>query len=164
MSDSQDRVNTEVLDSLEREIQDKGRGRPARDVVENALDKVPDGPLDNVGGGSALGVLGYYAISTGQLAVLPIPGIRQPGYKTISHGVEDMGEYERHNVRINAASKNVAEFAAKYDVAAPSNIDFITSETEVVETNEITRRPTLSTWEVIVHVADRGKAEESNGQ
>lgn len=152
-------VNLRVIEALEDEIQDKGGGRPGRDVIESALDKIPSGPLDNVGGGTALGVLGYYAISTGQLAVLPIPGIRQPGYKTISHGVEEAGEYEEHVVRINAASKNVAEFAAKYDVAAPSNIDFITSETEIVETNEITRRPTLSTWEVIVHVADRGTTE-----
>ena len=71
-----------------------------------------------------------------------------------------MGTYERHDVRINAASRDVAEFAAKYAVASPSNIDYLTSEVEAVETNEVTSRSTLSTWEVIVHVADRGKTQE----
>jgi hypothetical protein len=149
------------LDNIEDRVQDKGMTRPVRKNVEQALDKIPDGPLDNLGGGSALGVAGYYAISTGQTAVLPIPGVRQPGYNVISHGAEVQDQYVRHTVKINAASKNVAEFAAKYDVSAPSNIDFITSETEIVSIEEIKTRPTLSTWEVVVDVADRGQIEDS---
>ena len=149
-----------VLDRLEDKIQDEGNSRKIRSKLENTLDSVPPGPLDNLGEGSAVGVAGYFAISTGQTAVLPIPGIRQPGYHVISHGMSEEGEYERHTVRINAASRDVAEFAAKYDVASPSNIDFLTSETEIVSIEEITQRPTLSTWEIIVDVADRGQKDQ----
>lgn len=148
------------LDKIENRIQDTGNSRPARSKIEKALDEIPDGPLDNLGGGTAAGVIGYYAISTGQLAVLPIPGIKQPGYGVISHGAEPRDQYERHTVRISAASKNIAEFVAKYEVSAPSNVDFFASETEVVSTDEIKQRPTFSTWEVVVDVADRGQKEE----
>jgi len=148
------------LDRIEDRIQDQGNSRVLRSKIEDTLDKIPNGPLDNVGEGSLAGVAGYMAISTGQTAVIPIPGVRQPGYHTISHGVEPMDEFERHTVRISAASRDVAEFAAKYDVASPSNIDFLTSETEVVSVEEIKERPTLSTWEIIVDVADRGQIEE----
>jgi len=148
------------LDRIEDRIQDQGNSRVLRSKIEDTLDKIPNGPLDNVGEGSLAGVAGYMAISTGQTAVIPIPGVRQPGYHTISHGVDVRGEFERHTVRISAASKNVAEFAAKYDVASPSNIDFLTSETEIVSVEQIKERPTLSTWEVVVDVADRGQVEK----
>ncbi|EGQ44231.1 MAG: hypothetical protein J07AB43_02900 [Candidatus Nanosalina sp. J07AB43] len=145
------------LDTIEEQIQDEERSRPVRDVVENGLDKIPSGPLGNVGGGTAAGVAGYYAISTGQLAVLPIPGIKQPGYSVISHGVDVRDQFERHTVRINAASKNVAEFVAKYEVSAPSNVDFLASDTPIVSIEELKQRATFSTWEVVVDVADRGQ-------
>jgi hypothetical protein len=147
------------LDNVEDKLQDRGFTRPVRDKVEGALDKIPDGPLDNLGGGSLAGVAGYYAISTGQTAVLPIPGIRQPGYSVISHGAEIKENFERHTVRMNAASKNVAEFAAKYEVSSPGNVDFLTSETEIVSTEELKSRNTISTWEIIVDVADRGQKD-----
>ena len=147
------------LDKIEDRIQDKGRSRVVRDRIEDSLEKIPDGPLDNLGSGNGVGVAGYYLISTGQLAVLPIPGVRQPGYKTISHGVEAFDQYERHTVRISAASKNVAEFAAKYEVSSPSNIDFLASETETQSIEQIKERPTFSTWEIVVDVADRGQIE-----
>lgn len=147
------------LDKIEDEIQDKDMSRPLRDKVEGMLDQIPNGPLDNFGEGSAAGALGYLAISTGQTAVIPIPGVRQPGYHVISHGVETRGEFERHTVNMSAASKDVAEFAAKYEVASPSNIDFITSETEIVSIEETKERPTLSTWQIVVDVADRGQIE-----
>lgn len=148
------------LDKVEDRIQDRDDPRPARSKIEKALDEIPDGPLDNLGGGTVAGVIGYYAISTGQLAVLPIPGIKQPGYGVISHGAEARGEYERHTVRISAASKDIAEFVAKYEVSAPSNIDFFASETEIASMDEIKSRPTFSTWEVVVDVADRGQKDE----
>ena len=148
------------LDNIEDKLQDQGITRPVRDRAEQALDKIPSGPLDNLGGGSIAGVAGYYAISTGQTAVLPIPGVRQPGYSVISHGVDVKQNFERHTVRINAASKNVAEFAAKYEVSSPSNVDFLTSETEILSTEELKSRNTVSTWEIVVDVADRGQKEE----
>jgi len=145
------------LDNIEEVTEEIGN--PVRDNGSEALDKIPDGPLDNLGSGSLVGAVGYYAISTGQTAVLPIPGVRQPGYKTISHGAEEMGEFERHTIKINAASQKVAEFAAKYEVAAPSNIDFILSETEIRSSEVVTKRPTFSTWEIVVDVADLGQTE-----
>jgi len=147
----------EPLDNIEEITEEVGN--PVRDNGSDLLDKIPDGPLNNVGSGSVIGAAGYYAISTGQTAVLPIPGVRQPGYKTISHGAEEMGEFERHTIKINAASQKVAEFAAKYEVAAPSNIDFILSETEIRSTEVVTKRPTFSTWEIVVDVADLGQKE-----
>jgi hypothetical protein len=148
------------LDKIEDKIQEREDPRPARSKIEKALDEIPNGPLNNLGGGTAAGVIGYYAISTGQLAVLPIPGIKQPGYGVISHGVKPKEEFERHTVRISAASKDIAEFVAKYEVSAPSNIDFFASETEVSSVDQIKKRPTFSTWEVVVDVADRGQKDE----
>ena len=145
------------LDKVEGVFEDTGK--PVRDKGSDMLDKIPDGPLDNLGSGTAIGAAGYYAISVGQTAVIPIPGVRQPGYHVISHGSEAKKNFERHTIKINAASQKVAEFASKYDVAAPSNVDFVTSETELVSVEEVKSRPTFSTWEVVVDVADRGQKE-----
>jgi hypothetical protein len=145
-----------VLDKLEDRIEQNDRSRLLREKLENGTDKIPEGPFEKVGDGKIVGVAGYYAISTGQTAVLPIPGVRQPGYNVISHGSEVFDEYVRHTVRVEAASKHVAEFVSQYDVSAPSNIDYLTSELDVVSIEQIKERPTMSTWEVVVDVADRG--------
>lgn len=147
------------LDKLEQRLEGTGRSRFFREKFENATDKIPDGPLGRAGDGKVTGAVGYYAISTGQVAVLPVPGIRQPGYNVISHGSEVFENHVRHTVRIEAASKHVAEFASEYAVAAPSNIDYVTSEMETVSIEQIKERPTFSTWEVVVDVADRGTEE-----
>lgn len=148
-----------ILDRAEEEADENESKRPGRSLFEKTLDRIPNGPFGKAGGGSAIGYAGYFAAATGQLAVLPVPGVRQPGYHVISHGAEAMDEFERHTVRVAAASKNVAEVAAAYDVAAPSNIDFITGESDVVSTEIIKERPTYTTWEVVVDVADRGQKE-----
>lgn len=151
-----------ILDGVEDVIEDEtGRARkPLRDAVEGALDKIPRGPLGKIGEGNIAGFGGYFAIKTGQLAVLPVPGVRQPGFHAISHGVRSKEEFEEHVIRINAASRKVAEVACEYEIASPSNIDFVTSEVESVEVKELKSRPTYSTWEFTVHVADRGAKEE----
>lgn len=154
-----DEQDQSFLDRLEDKIEDASYQRGLRDRFEKNIDKVPKGPLNKAGDGQLVGLAGYAAISTGQTAVLPIPGVRQPGYNVISHGAEVFSKYVRHTVRINAASKNIAEFAAKYDVSAPSNIDYLSSEIETVSIDEIKSRPTFSTWEVVVDVADRGQKE-----
>jgi len=150
-----------VLDNIEDVIEDpSGRARkPLRDAVEGALDKIPRGPLGKIGEGNIAGFGGYFAIKTGQLAVLPVPGVRQPGFHAISHGVQPRDEFEEHVIRINAASRKVAEVACEYEIASPSNIDFVTSEVEAVEVKELKSRPTYSTWEFRVEVADRGVKE-----
>lgn len=148
-----------VFDRIENRLEDSGSKRPFRDTLDRTLDEIPSGPLGKGGDGFAVGLVGYVAIRTGQLAVLPIPGIRQPGYGVISHGVEDRDNFERHTVRIAAATKQVAKIAAEYEVAAPSNIDYITGEVETVDDSVITERSTFSTWEFVVDVADRGQKE-----
>jgi len=145
-----------VLDRLEDEADEEDSLRPIREAFESATENIPSGPGGLLGEGNLTGVAGYYAISTGQVAVLPIPGVKQPGYSVISHGAEQFEDFERHTVNINAASKHVAEVACEYEVSSPSNIDFITSEVEVVSVEEKKERPTFSTWEVVVDVADRG--------
>lgn len=148
-----------VFDRIEDLGEEQDSVRPIREAAENATDSIPEGPFGKAGDGDLIGVAGYYAISTGQVAVLPIPGIRQPGYKVISHGVEAFDEYERHTVQITAASEHVARVAAEYAVSAPSNIDWASSEVETVSVQEIKSRSTFSTWEFEVDVADRGQEE-----
>lgn len=134
--------------------------KPLRKAIERSVDQIPTGPLGKLGEGNIVAGGAYVAIRSGQLAVLPIPGARQPGFHAISHGVESRDGFERHTVRINAASRKVAEVAAEYQVASPSNIDYVSSEIETVEVNELTSRTTYSTWEYIVDVADRGQKNE----
>lgn len=148
-----------IFDRAEDRLDDMESKRPGRDFLEDTLTTIPEGPLGKAGEGNVVGYAGYFASSTGQLAVLPIPGVRQPGYHPISHNVEVMDDFERHTVAIAAASRNIAEVAAAYDVAAPSNIDFITGEIDVVSTEKVNERSTYTTWEVVVDVADRGQKE-----
>lgn len=148
------------LDRLERSTEEAGESaRPLRETIEDRLDQIPSGPLGKIGEGDTIGAAAFVAVRSGQLAVFPIPGVKQPGFSVVSHGVEDQGEFERHNIRINAASKNVAKFASEYLVAAPSNIDWVTSEIEVVSMEPVTERSTYTTWDVEVDVADRGQKE-----
>ena len=147
------------LDRIERRVEKGESKRPFRNALEEATDQIPSGPLGKGGEGDVIGAAGYVAIKTGQLAVLPIPGAKQPGFQFISHGVEDKGNYEEHTIRVNAYSRSIAQFAAEYEAAAPSNLDFISSEVDTIEITEITERTTSSTWEVVVEVADRGQAE-----
>jgi len=148
-----------ILDRAEDRAGERGSKRPGRELLEGVLEAIPEGPGGKLGDGSVIGYAGYFAAATGQLAVLPVPGVRQPGYHVISHGAEAMDEFERHTVRVSAASKNIAEIAAAYDVAAPSNIDFLSGETDIVSTEKIKERSTYTTWEVVVDVADRGQKE-----
>jgi hypothetical protein len=148
-----------VFDRIENRLEESGSKRPFRDTVDNVLDEFPSGPLGKGGDGFVAGLVGYVAIRTGQLAVLPVPGIKQPGYGVISHGVESKGNFERHTIRIAAATKQVAMIAAEYEVAAPSNVDYLTGEVETVDDSVITERSTFNTWEFVVDVADRGQKE-----
>jgi hypothetical protein len=148
-----------ALDEIERRFDNQGSHRPLREGLEDVLERIPEGPGKKLGEGDMLGAAGYFAISTGQTAVIPIPGVRQPGYSVISHGSEVMETKVRHTVRITAASKNVAKFASEYEVSAPSNLDYSTGEVVTVSIEEVKPRPTYSTWEVVVDVADRGQKE-----
>lgn len=157
-SDTEPRSRTTLLDRVEDAIETSGESkRPLRDKFEAKVKQIPSTPLDKIGGGNVIGYAAYFAAQTGQLAVLPIPGVRQPGYHVISHGAESIEEFERHTVRLSAVSKDVAEVVAAYEVSAPSNIDFLTSETEIRSVEKVKERPTYTTWEIVVDVADRGQ-------
>lgn len=151
----------ERIDEIEDKVERKTNNnlRPLRNAIESQLAKIPSGPFGKIGEGDLAGVVGYALIKTGQLAVLPIPGVRQPGFQVISHGVDTGGEFDTHTVRINAASRNIATFASEYEVSAPSNIDYITSEVESIKVETLTERPTYNTYEIVVEVADRGTTE-----
>lgn len=151
---------TTLLDRIEDRADERGTRRPLRSSFEKTTDKIPQGPLGKLGDGVLVGYTGYVATRTGQLAVLPIPGVRQPGFHVISHGVKEFNEFERHTVNISAASRQVAQVVAEYHVAAPSNIDFLTGEVETVSIEQKKERGTFSTWEIVVDVADRGTKEE----
>jgi len=152
---------TTILDKIEDRTEgDEEAIKPIRNAVENTLDRIPVGPLGKIGEGNIAAGAGYLAIKSGQLAVLPVPGIRQPGFHAISHGAESREGFERHVIRINAASRKVAEIACEYEIASPSNIDYVTAEIETVEVEEVKSRQTYSTYEFVVDVADRGIKEE----
>jgi hypothetical protein len=146
-----------ILDKLEDVFEPEGDvDKPLRRAVEQSIDDIPTGPYGKLGEGNIVTAAGYVAVKTGQLVTLPIPGVRQPGFHVVSHGAESMEEFERHEVVVSAASRRVAEFVAEYEVASPSNIDFVTSEVQTVELIEEKPRQTFSTWKAVVDVADRG--------
>jgi hypothetical protein len=148
-----------IFDRLEEQTEDEDSARPIREATEQFTDNIPDGPGGIIGEGNVVGYAGLFAIRTGQLAVLPVPGVRQPGFNVISHGSEKYDEYVRHTVRVNAASRHVAQTAAEYLVAAPSNVDYVTAEIETISMEEVKQRSTFSTWEFAIDVADRGVKE-----
>jgi len=154
-------LNGGLLDEVESQIENVSGGdkKPVRNAIQEQLDRIPAGPLGKLGEGDLAGVVGYALIKSGQLAVLPIPGVRQPGFSVVSHGMEEMGEFQRHTIVINAAIERVATVASEYEIAAPSNIDYITSEVQTISVKTVTERPTYDTLEIVVDVADRGSTE-----
>jgi hypothetical protein len=132
---------------------------PVRDWFSDSVDNIPTGPLGKVGGGNIIGAGGYVVSNLIKIPADLVPGIRNPGYTFISHGVEGIDEHtERHVIRVHAFSEDVAKFAVKY-FSSPSNVDFITGETELEYSKKINSRKTYSTYEVSVIVLDRGTVE-----
>lgn len=127
---------------------------PVRDRVENFAEDIPEGPLGKAGGGGLAGAAGFLAVESTRPITELVPGIKQPGYHINAHGTRSMNGFERHTLTITAISQNVAEFVAKY-TAAPSNVDFVSSETEVVQVDEVTERRTYSTYKITVDISDR---------
>lgn len=134
------------------------KGRQVRDAVENTADKIPSGPMGNVGKGDVIGAAGFFAVESTKPVWQFIPGIKQPGYKIVSHGAKRVEEGEEHVVGVTAISEDVAEWAAQY-VAAPSNISFVVSDKEVTDVKETTQRRGYSTYHVTVLLRDPGEVE-----
>lgn len=133
--------------------------RPLRDRFEKATNNVPSGPLGKVGKGDVIGALGFVAVESGEIVTIPVPGVKRPGFSFISHSVEGTDTKQIHTLRVNAVSRDVAEFAAKYE-SAPSNLDFIRSKTKVTGVETITERSSYSTYEIVVEVDTNAIKEE----
>ena len=139
-----------------RPVRDKMDEQPVRDKFEEVTRDIPEGPLGKVGGGNLIGAAGFVAVESTNPVWEFVPGLKQPGYKVTAHGTKRMGEdKERHIITVVAISEEVARFAAKY-YSAPSNIDYISSDVELKEVNELTERKVYSTYEIVVDV-DRGE-------
>lgn len=135
-----------------RPLRDNIDEQPVRDKFEEVTDKIPEGPMGKVGGGNIIGGAGFVAVESTKPLWQFIPGIKQPGYKVTAHGTKSLGDgKERHVLTVAALSEDVAEFAAEY-TAAPSNINYLSSDIELVEIKEITERPTYSTYQATVDV------------
>lgn len=126
--------------------------RPLRNALENTTTKIPEGPLGFVGGGSGIGFVGF--IGT-EITKAFVPGSElDPGFEVLNHQIKRSGQTERHKFEINAYNQNIARMAARVR-AAPSNVDFITQRTEIINVNEKRSRTTASTWSITVQVRDR---------
>lgn len=127
--------------------------RPIRDRFENLTDKVPSGPRGNIGEGDVIGAAGFFAVEASKPVVEFIPGVKQPGYKVTGHGTRRTGEGEEHTINIAAISEDVAKWAAQYS-ASPSNVNFVVSDKEIVNVEEVTKRQGYSTYQIKVLLKD----------
>lgn len=142
----------------EKKIGEVIQDQPVRDRFEEVTEGIPEGPMGKVGGGSILGAVGYLGVEFTKPIWTFVPGVKQPGYKITAHGTKDLsGANERHILTVVAISEQVARFAAKY-TAAPSNLDFVIDDVDVVSVDEISERTVYSTYHMYVDVT---KEEDS---
>jgi len=140
----------------DKPIRERIEDRPIRDEFASATDRIPEGPLGKVGGGNLLGAGGFAAVEATRPVWQFIPGVKQPGYKIISHGSEYVGNgVERHSIKVAAVSEDIAEFAAEY-VSAPSNIDYLRSDIENTQVEVETKRGSYSTFNITVDLVTEG--------
>lgn len=130
--------------------------RPLRESIEEQLSDVSNGPLGKTGEGTIFGAAGFLAVETTRTFTGFIPGLKQPGYHVNGHGISNHPEYTEHTLNVSAISRDVAEFAAQY-TAAPSNIDFLASDIELIDVEKMKKRETYSHWDITVRVYDEGK-------
>lgn len=126
--------------------------RPLRSLLEKTTDKIPRGPLGFIGKGNAVGATNYFAVALAN-GLIPIDGV-SIGFDVESHSVERQDGMETHTFIINSYNKDVARFIAKFQ-SAPSNVDFLSQETEVISITPIKERSTVTTWKVVVEVKER---------
>lgn len=130
---------------------------PIRSAVEGVTSRVPKGPLGFFGEGNAVGAAGFTAVGVAN-TFIPIDGVRV-GYRIQSHSISRQKDANIHTFVINAASRDVARFAAKLN-AAPSNVDFFARETDITDIDRIEKRRTFSTFRVKVKVDQREAVED----
>lgn len=127
--------------------------RPARDATEDLLNLVPQGPFGVVGGGNAVGGIGYFAVSAIN-GVIPVDGVNV-GFNIESHNIDREGEgAERHTFLIWSASEDVARFTAKFK-SSPTIAIALQSEVDVVDVQELKTSSSHSLWQVKTEVIER---------
>ena len=126
---------------------------PLREAGHEVTSSIPEGPLGFAGKGNLIGLSGTIVVAVGRALV---PGEEfDPGYKVRSHEIQRSNGVERHTFEIDAYSKSIARALAKKR-SAPTNIDYVSKQTEVIQVTEVRERPTASTWSITVNVTDRG--------
>lgn len=127
--------------------------RPIRNLFENATSRIPRGPLGFFGRGNAVGAANYFSVAFVN-GIIPIDGV-DVGYDIESHSVERLDDgREIHTFVINSYNKDVARFIGKFK-SAPSNVDFLSQETEIETVEPIKERNTVTTWRVVTEVKER---------
>lgn len=132
--------------------------RRFRDRLENASERIPQGPLRKTGGGNLVGGAGFLAVESSKPFFDFLPGVKQPGYKITAHSTERANGFVDHMLTVAAIGENVARFAAKYE-ATPSNIDYLTSETKIIDVELVEKEWAYSIWKITVRVDEFGKIE-----
>lgn len=128
---------------------------PVRNLINRATESVPEGPLGNVGDGTVVGLLGFLAVESGEVITSPIPGLSRPGFKVVSHSMEQVEPgLQRHTIVLHAFIQDVAEFATKYQ-SAPSNFDFISGDIDVLSIEELDEQEGYDSYEIVVEVDRR---------
>lgn len=132
--------------------------RPVRDNIEERFDRLPSGPFGKVGRGNVAGAAGYATIEAVKAGVDLVPGVREPGWNITAHTTKRREDFTDHILVVDAVSGTVARFAAKYQ-APPSNIDYLTSEVEILDVEVLEERSTYNTYRITVRVDERGRIE-----
>jgi len=135
--------------------------RPLRSVAEEFTEKIPSGPLGSVGEGDVLGAGGFLAVEAARPLFQFLPGIKTPGYGIDSHSTRNVPNGEEHEFVITALSEDVAEFVSQYE-SAPSNLNYITNDKEIVDFEKITTRRAYTTYRITVLLRDRGDVKLQN--
>lgn len=129
--------------------------KPLREKLTDVTGSIPEGPLNNIGGGNFLGFVGFLIVESGQVITTPIPGLTRPGFRKVSHSVEVVEPgLQRNEVVVHAFTEEVAKFMSRYD-SSPSNFDFLAGEVEVTEVTELDSDASYDTYEMVVMVDRR---------
>lgn len=133
--------------------------RPVRDRFEGVTDKIPSGPFGNVGDGDLVGAAGFLAVESSRPYIEFIPGVKQPGYKVTAHSTRRVQDGEEHTIGVAAISENIAKWAAQY-TASPGNVNFVVSDKEILEIEEVTQRTGYTTYRIVVLLKDPGDVDD----
>jgi len=132
--------------------------RPIRSFVEKTTSNIPSGPAGYAGDGNLVGAVTYFAVSIAN-KFNPIAG-SNIGFKVNSHSTEQVDGGEVHTFIVTSYLEPTAKFIGKFR-SPPTNIDFFTKETEVLEVEPVNERRTATTWMVKVRTNGREAIEEA---